>query len=508
MQLLEHVPTDPEGVIWDAVVVGTGAGGAAAGFNLARLGRSVLFVERGSLFDYDSATGEPTLIDDFLGKVTSNCGPYGPDGNPEEVNTRPVLSVGRGLGGTTTSFAMVMDRFRPVDLRPKLYAQAPMSTSLPEEWPIDYEDLEPYYREAELLFRVRGTDDPLAPTRCALLDPPPPSDTEHAVQQRLAECGLHPYRLHYAREYAPGCDGCVKKRCTRSCRNDAGRICVVPALRDHGAHILPNCLVTRLDTSGRKASQAICVWNDRRVVLRAKVFVLALNALLTPALLLRSANETFPDGLGNRSGMVGRNLMMHVSDLMSVRFEGLSGKLNGTFHHGLSLNDFYIKDGAKLGNIHAHAIDFSHLVSGFDSGTDSAGAVWFSTIVEDFPYPENRVMPTPGSPHGVYWEYRYPKDLLSRSRMLCEAFADALRPTCEVSLREPLGTLNSSHTCGTCRFGDDPRSSVLDRNNRIHDLDNVYVVDASFFPSSGGINPSLTIVANSLRASSVIAAQH
>jgi choline dehydrogenase-like flavoprotein len=88
-----------------------------------------------------------------------------------------------------------------------------------------------------------------------------------------------------------------------------------------------------------------------------------------------------------------------------------------------------------------------------------------------------------------------------------DAFADSLRPLCDVSISEPSGMLNRTHACGTCRFGDDPRSGVLDRDNRIHELDNAYVLDASFFPSSGGINPSLTIVANSLRASTLIAAR-
>lgn len=507
MKLLEHIPTDPEETIWDVVVIGTGAGGATAGLKLARLGRSVLFLERGALLDCDSSVASCTTHDDFTGTVSSDCGPNLP-GKSDVGDTRPVLSVGRGLGGTTAVFAMVMDRFRPVDLVPRLFAQVPTSTSLPEAWPIEYQDLEPYYREAELLFRVRGTDDPLMSARCALLEPPPPSDTENFVQQKLVECGLHPYRLHYAREYVPGCDGCVWKRCHRVCRNDAGRMCVVPALRDHGAHILPNCLVTRLETSGHSVSQAICLWNGRRAVVRARVFVLALNSLLTPVLLLRSANDLFPDGLGNSSGMLGRNLMLHVSDLISVRFEGLSGRLNGTFHHGLSLNDFYSKEGVKLGNVHAHAIDVGHLVPGFDSGSDTAGAVWFNTIVEDFPYLQNRVIPKPGTQDEVHWEYRYPEDLLLRSRMLCEAFANALRPICEVSIRQPFGTLNSTHMCGTCRFGNDPRVSVLDPDNRIHDLDNVYVVDASFFPSSGGINPSLTIVANSLRVGASIATRY
>ena len=167
MQLCEHIPTDPEEAVWDVVVIGTGAGGAAAGLKLARLGRSVLFLERGSLLECDGSVTSHTLHENFPGAVSSDCGPYLP-GNLDEGDARPVVPVGRGLGGTTAIFAMVMDRFRPVDLLPRLFARVPASTSLPEEWPIEYQDLEPYYREAELLFRVRGTDDPLATARCAL----------------------------------------------------------------------------------------------------------------------------------------------------------------------------------------------------------------------------------------------------------------------------------------------------------------------------------------------------
>ena len=505
MPLEDSVPMDPEGTIWDVVVVGTGAGGAAAGFNLARLGRSVLFLERGAVCNEPSSTVRASRLVHSLGTVHSNCKPYDVQHGDGSGSGKADLIAGYGVGGTTSLFSMVMDRFRPVDFAPGYRAKAPHSSSLPEAWPIQYEELEPYYSEAEALFRVRGTDDPLASPRGSLLEPLAPSATETMVNDTLARSGLHPYRLHYAREYVPGCDGCPTRPCLQNCRNDAGRICVVPAVERYGARLLPGCLVVRLETNGYAVNQAICILNGRRMAIRGRIFVLALNALFTPALLLRSADDSFPDGLGNRSGMVGRNLMLHVSDLVSVRFGALRGLINEDLQNGLSLNDFYVKDEIKLGNIHAHAMGFTKLTKGLPKLDDSSGTALFSTIVEDFPYLVNRVTPKPGSEDEVRWEYKYPDELRFRSAMLVNEFADALRPVCNVSVERPSGVLNASHMCGTCRFGDDPTTSVLDRYNRIHDLDNTYVLDASFFPSSGGINPSLTIVANSLRASALIA---
>ena len=505
MQLDARIPSDPQETIWDIVVIGTGAGGAAAGFNLARLGRSVLFLERGEGFDSTGSLVRKWSLFHSGGIVRSDGQPTSVKGGKEGGDGKPVFSVGYGIGGTTSMFSMVMDRFRPMDLEPRCLAQVPPSSSLPDAWPIQYEELEPYYDEAESLFRVRGTDDPLASIRARLLEPLPPSGTETIIQDTLVESGLHPYRLHYAREHVSSCDGCIAKPCPHICRNDAGRICVLPALEHYGAKILPECLVVKLETSGRSVRQAICVRNGRRMAIRGRIFVLALNALLTPALLLRSANESFPDGLGNRSGMVGRNLMSHVSDLLSVRIEAHRGLLNGDLRHGLSLNDFYVRDGLKLGNIHAHAMDFSPLAHGLPRLDDSTGTALFSTIVEDFPYLQNRVVPKTGSEEQVSWEYEYPDELRFRSGMLVRLFAESLRPRCDVSVRKPVGMLNTSHMCGTCRFGDDPDTSVLDRENRLHDLDNTYIVDGSFFPSSGGINPSLTIVANSLRVSALLA---
>jgi choline dehydrogenase-like flavoprotein len=274
-------------------------------------------------------------------------------------------------------------------------------------------------------------------------------------------------------------------------------MCVLPALRQHGAHILPESWVLRLETGAKREIQyAKVLYKGQVIRIRAKVFVLALGAVLTPCLLLRS-NDTFPEGLGNESGMVGRNLMAHVSDRLLMAFSADNSSLN----NGVSVNDFYTRDGVKLGNIHAHAMSFPVPK---DAGT--VKCMEFSTVVEDFPYLCNRVYPASNSETDVIWEYHLTAELGARADLLTNGFIDALHKSGNsVSVGYQPGRLNGSHICGTCRFGADSRTSVLDPVNRVHSLDNVYVVDASFFPSSGGINPSLTIVANALRVSDSLA---
>jgi choline dehydrogenase-like flavoprotein len=198
--------------------------------------------------------------------------------------------------------------------------------------------------------------------------------------------------------------------------------------------------------------------------------------------------------------------------------------MEGRMNYGLSLNDFYVFNGAKLGNFHAHplvmrsqitallaqSVVLKHLPGRVLSQIAAAkflGRSWtaFSAILEDLPYPENRVMPKAGSDEDIVYAYRYPSELRRRAQMMIEGFDHAAATAFDVRWLEPLRDINGSHACGTCRFGDNPLTSVLDRDNRAHDLDNLYVLDGSFFPSSGGINPSLTIVANSLRATDKIA---
>jgi choline dehydrogenase-like flavoprotein len=527
----EVAPQDAEGHLWDVIVIGTGAGGSTAGFNLAHLGWSVLFVERGKLLHHD-----PTVAKGV---------PFSWTGNPETALNhgwwpRPFYHreeedgasaaerppIGSGAGGSTAQFGAVMDRFRPEDFTPRRFFPDIPDASLPEAWPVSYEEMVPFYERAESLYRVRGTQDPLASTTASLIEPPPASDRELAVFEALKGAGLNPYRLHCAIERVPGCSGCPGMLCPHACRNDAARICLYPALDRHGAKILPNCRAIQFEERSRVVERVICEWNGRRIALRARVFILAANAFLTPALLQRSANERFPNGLGNSSGLVGRNLMLHASNHLFIGLKRTSRALGFNMNHGLSLNDFYVYNGTKLGNIHAHPIvtrdelmtfmvqyyrGLKHLpgplISMITSMGTFLGRSWtvFAGIVEDLPYPGNYVAAKTGSEEDIVYTYRYPDELRRRALMMCNGFKSAVDPLFNVRPLQPPGALNGSHVCGTCRFGDDPQTSVLDRDNRAHDLDNLYVVDASFFPSSGGINPSLTIVANSLRASDKIA---
>ena len=528
---LDVTPQDPQDHLWDVIVIGTGAGGSTAGFNLARLGRSVLFVERGKLLHHD-----PTVVRGAAFSWTGNPETalnhgwwprpvyYREEEGGASVPTRP--PIGSGAGGSTAQFGAVMDRFRPEDFTPRRFFSEVPEASLPEVWPISYEEMVPFYERAESLYRVRGTQDPLAPTAASLLEPATASDRELAVFDALKGVGLNPYRIHSAVERLPGCAGCPGMLCPRACRNDAARICLYPALERYGAKILPNCRAIRFEERGRVVERVICEWSWRRIALRARVFILAANAFLTPALLQRSANERFPDGLANSSGLVGRNLMLHASNHLFMGLKRTSRALGFNMNHGLSLNDFYVYNGTKLGNIHAHPITtrdelMTFLVQYYRglnllpgpllSLITSMGTFlcrsWtvFAAIIEDLPYPGNYVAAKAGAEEDIVYTYRYPDELRRRARMMCDGFKSAVAPLFDVRPLQPTGALNGGHVCGTCRFGDDPQTSVLDRDNRAHDLDNLYVLDASFFPSSGGINPSLTIAANSLRAADKIA---
>jgi choline dehydrogenase-like flavoprotein len=523
----EAIPPHPEDHVWDVIVIGTGAGGATAGFNLARLGRSVLFVERGKLVRqaHSLAPGNPfSWTGDPENALNQGWWPR-PFYRQEDGALVPTKApIGCGAGGSTALFNGVMDRFRPQDFSPRRFFPDAPDASLPEAWPVSYEEMVAFYERAERLYRVRGTQDPLAPTGTSLLEPPPPSTRELAIFGALKAAGLHPYRIHYALEQVLGCDGCAGRLCPHPCRNDAARICLYPALEQYRAMILPNCRAIRLEERARVVEQAICDWNGRRVALRARIFILAANAFLTPALLQRSANDRFPNGLANSSGLLGRNLMLHASSHVYVRLRRAPGDDLG-MNYGLSLNDFYIYKGVKMGNLHAHpVIDPAQLtrflarsnvlkrlpgrvLSRIASMAPFLGRPWtaFSAILEDLPYPENRVAAKAGSDEDIVYAYRYPPELRRRAQLMIDGFEREVDTVLDVRRLEPSGELNGSHACGTCRFGNDPRSSVLDRDSRAHDLDNLYVLDASFFPSSGGINPSLTIVANCLRATDKIA---
>jgi choline dehydrogenase-like flavoprotein len=251
--------------------------------------------------------------------------------------------------------------------------------------------------------------------------------------------------------------------------------------------------------------------------------VLAAGAYMTPALLLKSASAAWPDGLANRSGMVGRNLMLHTSDFMALdspQWYSPDGPKKT-----LALNDFYFDKGHKLGTFQTVGFPFESpfILAYLRHVADSDPRWWrkitnpmlplasdfaprlfsrstmFATIVEDLPYAHNRIVLDQSAPNGMRFEYEYTQELKWRNAYFRKRVKDTLSHKHRVRVLSGRNNINFGHVCGTCKFGDDPATSVLDSMNRAHDLENLYVVDASFFPSSSGTNPSLTVAANALR---------
>jgi choline dehydrogenase-like flavoprotein len=517
----------------DVIVVGTGMGGSTVGFALARLGRRVLFLEKGHFRFSGADPGDgrlcPYVEDCPEVRLRRGWWPHPIVGSIDANRLEFFGPQGCGSGGTSSVYAAQLERFHPADFAPRAHYPNVPGTTLPEAWPITYENLLPYYREAEALYRVRGTDDPLHPDPWSpLLVPPPLSERDQALFDSLSQLGLHPYRAHVGFEFVEGCKECGGVICPQDCKNDAGRICLMPALRQYGARILDQCEVLRLESSGRAVQKVYSRWRGQTLALSAKIVVLAAGAFLTPGLLLGSSSDAYPDGLANSSRLVGHNLMLHTGHLLAIHQWEAASKEGP--RKSIALNDFYIADGKKLGTVQSVGVDVSWgnvlhhmrsvtkmaprrwrtLTSPFLRLAAHARAAYFrdsavlATIVEDLPYHANRVILDPSAKSGFRFEYRYTDELYERNELIRRLIKQVLAGRHRTVVLSPLKFLNYGHVCGTCRFGVDPTKSVLDANNRAHDVDNLYIVDASYFPSSSGTNPSLTIAANALRVAKAI----
>jgi len=294
-------------------------------------------------------------------------------------------------------------------------------------------------------------------------------------------------------------------------------VCMEPAVRDHGAALLDDCEVLSLEATPDQVTGIVCQYRDRTVTLRADQVILAAGALTTPALLLRSTSTHWPRGLANTSDLVGRNLMRHCVDLYLV-FTRSDGE--NRFKE-LGLSDFYESGGEKLGTLQSFGLlPPAPILAATMAKEIRDGAPWvaplfnlvqpliravlpkvfgrgvlLAAIMEDLPYHHNRVTVSPS----LRLDYRLHPNDATRLKTFRSHVGRALKPYRYLALRQAEKNSMLAHVCGTCRFGEDPATSVLDRHNRAHGIRNLYVVDSSFFPSSGGTNPALTIAANALR---------
>jgi choline dehydrogenase-like flavoprotein len=322
--------------------------------------------------------------------------------------------------------------------------------------------------------------------------------------------------------YLPGCVECIGHKCPRHCKMDGRSAGVEPALATGRAALLDGCEVMALRGARGRVTHLEAERGGQRLRLRARCFVLAAGGLGSPRLLLRSADAIWPRGCANESGLVGRNLMFHLSERIAVwpaRRLDFSGPAKT-----IALRDFYRRDGMRFGLFQSMGLGASYgsivqyLNEKFDRSAlrglrplreftrlpalVAAGvfgdARIFVGILEDLPYPTNRVVLDPAHPERLGFDYTLAPELLHRRRVFRELIKAGLKGQRSFFLHiEP--ELNLAHPCGTLRFGRDPATSVLDASCRAHGLENLYVADSSFMPTSNGVNPSLTIAANALR---------
>jgi len=499
---------------YDVIIIGTGAGGGTLAYRMAPSGKKILLLERG----------------DFVPREKQNWDSRAVVGEGRYNNVEPWRDVKGNefvpgahyfVGGNTKFYGAALVRLRQQD-----FGELRHHGGVSPAWPLSYEDLEPYYTEAEYLYQVHGArgEDPTEPPASKPYRFPPISH-ESRIQQLsddLKRLGHRPFHLPVGvlldeqnphKSKCIRCSTCDGFPCLVQAKADAHVICMEPALQYSNVKLLTKSRVMRLETdrSGRVVTRVHVDHDSVPETYSANIVVSSCGAANSAALMLRSANDKHPNGLANSSDQVGRNYMCHTNSVMLA----LSKCENPTvFQKTFGLNDFYFasKDwDFPMGHISfvgksdadILAAGAPKIVPGFTLDLMAKHSLDFWMTSEDLPDPNNRVTVT----HNGQIQLSYKPNNEEGHKRLQAKLKSLLK---HVNCTEEVIPLNAyigkriplagvAHQNGTLRFGRDPKSSVLDINCKTHDLENLYAVDASFFPSCGAMNPALTIMANALR---------
>jgi len=503
---------------YDVIIIGSGAGGGTLARHLAPSGKSILILERGDWLKREQQNWdveEVFIKNRYVPKETW----YDKTGKPFQPG------IHYFVGGATKMFGAALYRLRKED-----FGLLKHSDGISPAWPISYEEMEAYYTKAEQMYQVRGArgEDPTEPPSSAPY-PFPAASHEPRIQQLhddLARAGYHPFHapcgVMLNEQNVPfssciRCKDCDGFPCLVHAKSDAEVIAVRPALQYPNVTLLTNAKVIKLNTnsSGKTVTEVLVEHNGEKETYQGGIVVVSAGAANSAKLLLASANDKHPDGLANGSDQVGRNYMYHNSAAVLA----VSKEPNPTvFQKTLGLNDFYFGTNDfqyPMGNIQMVGKSQGPMYRGekpieaglapmfaLDEVAKHAVDFWLST--EDLPMPENRVTLekdgniklsyTPNNQTAKQKLYDKLKSMLNHLGM----HPDHLIPR-NLYMKNEIGIGGVAHQAGTCRFGKDPKTSVLDVECKAHELDNLYVVDTSFFPSIGAVNPALTAMANALR---------
>jgi choline dehydrogenase-like flavoprotein len=505
---------------FDVIIVGSGAGGGTLARQLAPSGKSILILERGDWLKREAANWDAEAV--FVqNRYVSPDTWYDRSGRPFQPQ------VHYFVGGATKMFGAALYRLRKED-----FGELRHHDGISPAWPISYDELEPYYARAEQMYHVHGLRgrDPTEPPASGPY-PCPPVSNEPRIQQlfdNLTAAGYHPFpapcavmldEQNMAYSTCIRCQTCDGFPCLVHAKSDAETVAVRPAVEFPNVTLLRNAKALKLHTNanGTAITAVVADVAGQRDVFRGDIVVVSCGAANSAKLLLMSANDKHPNGLANGSDQVGRNYMFHNSQAVLA----ISLEPNATiFQKTIALNDFYFgMDGFEypMGNIQMTGKSLGPMYRGekpletallpmglLDNLARHAVDFWLTT--EDLPDPENRVTVnqagnltlsyTPNNQMARQKLYDKLKSMLSVLGM----HPHHLIPR-DIYMKTDIPIAGCAHQAGTCRFGADPKTSVLDVNCKAHELDNLYVVDTSFFVSIGAVNPSLTAIANSIRVS-------
>jgi len=507
---------------FDVIIIGSGAGGGTLAQRLAAAGKSILILERGEHLPREVENWSSRAV--FIqNRYRTREQWYDKRGKPFTPNTH------YWVGGNTTFYGAALMRLRERD-----FEEVQHAGGVSPAWPIRLADLAPYYTEAEILWRVHGSrgvdptekgDEPVYAYPAVTNDPGVEQLKDH--WQKL---GWRPFPLplgvnldqeHPVTSACIKCKTCGGYPCLVKAKSDARTLAIEPLLEAHNVTLLTGRMVKTLETDavGKTVTEVVCETDHGEERWTGDIVVVAAGAANTAAILLRSANAAHPEGLANGSGQVGRNYMFHtLTAMVSVTPE----PTQVVFPKTLAVNDFYWGDPSggydkPMGHIQMLEYMSGQTLEGQVSDwmppalipegmADAVAERMLSMLVisEDLPLPDNRVRVTPDG--RIHLDYTY-NNLEGHERLVgilkqsLDGFVDHAHPISQHHFQfdSLLPLYGTAHQAGTVRFGADAASSVLDPWCKAHELDNLYVVDTSFFPSIAAVNPTLTTVANAMR---------
>jgi len=507
---------------FDVVIIGSGAGGGTLAQRLAASGKTILILERGEQLPREAENWSPKSV--FVQhRYRTREQWYDKKGKPFHPNTH------YWVGGNTTFYGAALMRLRGRDFQEVKHAQG-----LSPAWPISLADLAPYYAEAETLWRVHGCrgDDPTeegdeGPYAFAAVHDDPGIAQLRAHWQTQGwrpfslPLGINLDQAHPVTSACIKCKTCGGYPCLLKAKSDARSIAIEPIMNLDNVTLLTGRKVTRLETdpSGKTVTEVVCQTEQGEERWTGDVVVLAAGAANSAAVLLASANAAHPGGLANGSDQVGRNYMFHT---LTAMVSLTAAHVDIRFPKTLACNDFYWGDpdgGYDLPMGHIQLLEYmsGQTLEGQVSDWLPPGLVpdviaegiaerMLSMLVisEDLPLPENRVRLT--SDGRIQLDYTYNnleghQRLVKKLHASLDGFVNHAHPISQhhFEFGSLLPLYGTAHQAGTVRFGADPKSAVLDPWCKAHELDNLYVVDTSFFPSIAAVNPTLTTVANAMR---------